>query len=191
MKIKPLILFVFLTPTLFISFSAQAKSVGIKWSEHHYHESGQTFLTDTGGRAVSLDSAQNCINRYAALMAAHGFANQAGLPINIHLTKTSLITTGESFIGKNFQDWLNATAAQYSAAGKTFMIKIQMGVYDMNYLNTYEPDPSRRTANNNRIAIFVIPYDATTGQAATGLAQPSGGSGGSGGSGYDLGGIQP
>ena len=123
-------------------------------------------------------------------MTAHGFADQAGLPINIRLKKTSQITTGESFNGKEFLDWLNATAAQYTAAGKTLMIKIQMGVYDMNYLNTYQPNPSLRTASNNRIAIFVIPYDASTGQAVKALAQPSG-SGTNGGTGYDLGGIQP
>src|SRR5664279_6526419 len=69
------------------------------------------------------------------------------------------ITTGETFDGKGLLDWLNFTATQYAAAGKTLMIKIQMGVYDMNYLNTYQPDPAKKTASNNRIAIFIIPYD--------------------------------
>jgi hypothetical protein len=191
MKIKPVSLFIFLVPCLFLFASTSAHTVVLKGSANRFLLFSESMKTDTGGRAVRLDSAQTCINRYSALMAAHGFANKAGLPINIQLTKTSLITTGESFIGKDFLDWLNGIATQYSAANKTLKIKIQMGVYDMNYLNTYESDPAVRAAYNNRVAIFVIPYDASTGQAAVGLAQPLGGTGGSGGSGYDLGGVQP
>jgi hypothetical protein len=147
--------------------------------------------TDTGGRTVNLDSAQACINRFTALMTAHGFAKKAGLPINITLTQTSQITTGESFDGQGLLDWLNVTAAQYAAAGKKLMIKVQMGVYDMNYLKTYISDPAKRTASNNRIAIFIIPYDASSGITVRGLAQPQGGGGTQGGTGYDLGGVQP
>ncbi|MDP4214078.1 MAG: hypothetical protein Q8926_15790 [Bacteroidota bacterium] len=147
--------------------------------------------TDTGGRVVSLDSAQVCFNRYDSLMKAHGFSDQAGQSINIRLKKTSKITTGETFDGKNLQDWLNTTAAQYAAAGKTLMIKVQMGVYDADYLNTYQPDPSLRTANDNRIAIFLIPYDASTGQPVRALTVLPSGSTGTGGTGYDLGGVQP
>jgi hypothetical protein len=147
--------------------------------------------TDTGGRTVNLDSAQACINRFTALMTAHGFANKAGLPINITLTQTSQITTGESFDGQGLLDWLNVTAAQYAAAGKKLMIKVQMGVYDMNYLKTYISDPAKRTASNNRIAIFIIPYDASSGITVRGLAQPQGSGGTQGGTGYDLGGVQP
>jgi hypothetical protein len=186
MKIKPVILQFLLSFFIFLFFIGHI----------HANVPGQTFFilhnspkADTG-RVVSLDSAQACIDRYAALMTAHGFADQAGLPINIRLKKTSQITTGESFDGKDFLAWLNATAAQYSAAGKTMMIRIQMGVYDMNYLNTYQPNQALKNASNNRIAIFVIPYDAASGQAVRVLAQPSGGTG-SGGTGYDLGGIQP
>src|SRR5664279_2434348 len=130
--------------------------------------------TDTGGRAVDLDSAQACINRYTALMNAHGFAKKAGQPINIVLTTTSQITTGESFDGQGLLDWLTTTAAQYTAAGKKLMVKIQMGVYDMNYLKTYQPNAAKRAASNNRIAIFIIPYDATSGVTVKGLAQPMG-----------------
>ena len=159
---------------------------------HHFRAASfsGTIKTDTG-RAVDLDSAMACINRYTTLMTAHGFAKKAGLPINITLTQTSQITTGETFDGKGLQDWLNSIAAQYTAAGKTLMLKIQMGVYDMNYLKTYQPDPAKRTASNNRIAIFIIPYDATSGIAVKGLAQPNGSGGTSGGTGYDFGGIQP
>jgi hypothetical protein len=186
---KPVILFVL----FFISISlfAFAKStVPAKKSPAFDRLFIQNF-TDTGGRTVSLDSAQLCIDRYAALMADHGFASQAGLPINIRLKKTDLITTGETFDGKNLQDWLNATAASYSASGKTFMIKIQLGVYDDNYLNTYQPNATLRAASKNRIAVFIIPYDASSGQPVRALAaQPAGGTGG-GGTGYDLGGVQP
>jgi hypothetical protein len=147
--------------------------------------------TDTGGRTVDLDSAQACINRFTTLMTAHGFAKKAGLPINITLTQTSKITTGETFDGKDLLDWLTVTAAQYASAGKKLMIKVQMGVYDLNYLKTYQSDPAKRTASNNRIAIFIIPYDASTGLSVKTLAQPLGGTGTQGGTGYDLGGIQP
>ena len=71
------------------------------------------------------------------------------------------------------------------------MVKIQMGVYDLNYLKTYQPDASKRAASNNRIAIFIIPYDASSGITVKGLAQPMGSGGTSGGTGYDFGGIQP
>jgi len=189
MKIKPSILLILHLPLLLLVVSTQAKPVNTQPSFVRCPAQAPPLL-DTGGRAVSIDSAQACINRYMALMAAHGFAAQAGLPINIRLKTTSLITTGESFNGKNFLDWLNAVANQYAASGKTLMINIQLGVYDMNYLNTYEPLAARRTANNNRIAIFVIPYDASTGQPVKGLAQIAGGTGG-GGTGYDIGGIQP
>ena len=146
--------------------------------------------TDTGGRAVNLDSAQACIDRFAALMKDHGFADQAGLPIDIHLTTTSMITTGESFDGKNLLNWLTATNKQYKAANKKLMIRIQMGVYDQNYLNTYDPG---NAAANNRIAVFLIPYDAGSGKAVKNLIAVPNGSGGTqqGGSGYDLGGLQP
>jgi hypothetical protein len=146
---------------------------------------------DTGGRTVNLDSAQACINRFTALMTAHGFAKKAGMPINITLTQTSQITTGESFDGQGLLNWLKVTSAQYAAAGKKLMIKVQMGVYDMNYLNTYQPDPALKTASNNRIAIFIIPYDAASGITVRGLAQPQGSGGTQGGTGYDLGGVQP
>jgi hypothetical protein len=146
--------------------------------------------TDTGGRAVNLDSAQACIDRFAALMKDHGFADQAGLPIDIHLTTTSMITTGENFDGKNLLNWLTAVSKQYKAANKKMMIKIAMGVYDTDYLNTYDPN---NAAANNRIAVFLIPYDAGSGKAVKNLIAVPNGSGGTqqGGSGYDLGGVQP
>lgn len=190
MNNKPFLLFSLLSISVFLySFSTPVNYVFTRPT--HASLNIPFAKTDTGGRAVSLDSAQICINRFDSLMQAHGFAGQAGLPINIRLKKTSQITTAETFNGKDLQDWLNATAAQYTAAGKTLMIKIQMGVYDANYLKTYQPNTSLQAANNNRIAIFIIPYDAATGQGAKGLAQPMGGTGSGGGTGYDLGGIQP
>ena len=145
---------------------------------------------DTGGRTVNLDSAQVCIDRFAGLMKDHGFSDQAGQTIDIHLTTTSMITTGESFDGKNLRNWLNTTFQQYKSANKKLMIKIQLGVYDLDYLNTYQPNATLRAAGNNRIAIFLIPYDAASGQPVKALAAlPAGGTGG--GTGYDLGGVQP
>ncbi len=152
--------------------------------------SGTAGMKLDTGRIVSLDSAQACIDRFPAFMAAHGFAAQAGQPINLNLTTTSQITTGETFSGKDLQKWLDATMAAYKKAGKTLMIKVQFGVYDMNYLSTYQPNAAKRAASDNRIGIFIMPYDASSGQAIRALtAQPMGGSGG--GTGYDFGGLQP
>lgn len=152
--------------------------------------SGTAQMKLDTGRIVNLDSAQACIDRFPAFMAAHGFAAKAGQPINLNLTATSQITTGETFSGKDLQKWLNATMTAYKNAGKTLMVKVQLGVYDMNYLNTYQPNAAKRAASNNRIAIFIMPYDASSGQAIRALtAQPMGS--GSGGTGYDFGGIQP
>ena len=65
-----------------------------------------------------------------------------------------------------------------------------MGLYYQNYLNVYEPN---NTSNNNRIAIFLIPYDAGSGKAVKNLIAVPNGTGGTqqGGTGYDLGGLQP
>jgi len=152
--------------------------------------SGTAQIKLDTGRIVNLDSAQACIDRFPAFMAAHGFAAQAGQPINLNLTTTSQITTGETFSGKDLQKWLDATMAAYKKAGKTLMVKVQLGVYDMNYLNTYQPNAAKRAAANNRIAIFIMPYDASSGQAIRALTAQPMGSGGTG-TGYDFGGLQP
>lgn len=188
MIIKPTILQVLLFFSIFL------------FSFRNIHHAEQTsspidftatgIKSDTGGRTVNLDSAQACIDRFAGLMHDHGFADQAGLPIDIHLTTTSMITTGESFVGKDLLNWLTATSKQYKAANKKLMIRIQMGVYDQNYLNVYQPN---NTSNSNRIAIFLIPYDAGSGKAVKNLIAVPNGTGGTqqGGTGYDLGGLQP
>jgi hypothetical protein len=148
--------------------------------------------TDTGGQAVNIDSAQACINRFPAYMAQFGFTNPGGQSVNIKIRKSAMLTSGESFNAQNLQNWLNATIAQYAAAGKSLVINVQLGVYDMNYLNTYQPDAAKRTANNGRIAIFLMPADASTGTVVRALvAQPNGSGGSGGGTGYDLGGLQP
>lgn len=148
--------------------------------------------TDTGGRTVNIDSAQACIDRLPVFMANHGFSNPGGQPFTSSLTKTSMLTSGESFNAQNLQNWLTATMAQYAAANKTLVINVQLGVYDMNYLKTYQPDASKRAANNGRIAIFLMPAEASTGTVVKALVAPSGSGGsGGGGTGYDLGGLQP
>jgi hypothetical protein len=192
---KPTILLSFLFLSIFLfAFKNKDKTSGRQFFSTSITGSVSQMQTDTGGRTVSLDSAQACIDRFASVMKDHGFSDPGGQTVNIHIKKTSMITTGESFNGKNLQDWLNATAAQYAAAGKTLMIKIEMGIYDLNYLNTYQPNTASNSANNNRIAIFLIPYDAAAGPGVHALiAQPNGngGTGSGGGTGYDLGGLQP
>jgi hypothetical protein len=150
--------------------------------------------TDTGGgQVVRLDLIEACVAKYDSLMQAHGFSATAGQAVDLHITSTAMITNSETFNGKKLQDWINSTAKEYSKAGKIFMVKIQLGIYDMNYLNVYETNPSLRAQYNNRIAVFLIPVDGSTGKTFQSAAMvAAGGTGGTGGgTGYDFGGIQP
>jgi len=192
MNIKPNILQYPLLLTVFLFAFKKSEKTIIQSGSRSVYGIQKQMKSDSGGRTVNLDSAQVCINRYTALMQAHGFSDPGGKNVNIRIKKTDQLTTGEAFDGKSLQDWLNNTAAAYQQAGKTLMIKIQMGVYDMNYLNTYQPNPNARMKDNNRVAIFLVPYDGATGQPVRALGiQPSGGTGTGGGTGYDLGGLQP
>jgi hypothetical protein len=148
---------------------------------------------DTGGRTVSIDSAMICIKRYDPMMREHGFSTVAGEKIDIRLRRTRLISTGELFRGKGLIEWLNKTAAEYEASGRTLMIDIQFGIYDSAFLNTYEPDPQLRKKNLDRVAIFLIPYDETQlpkqkGIRALNAAPPPPPPGDTG---YDLGSVHP
>ena len=72
------------------------------------------------------------------------------------------------------------------------MLKIQFGMYDMNYLNVYEPNPALRAGLNGRLAVFLVPIDGSTGQSFQSAAMmAAAGTSGTGGSGYDFGGLQP
>jgi hypothetical protein len=146
---------------------------------------------DTGGRSVNMDSAQACIDRFEQVMKEHGFSDAAGKKVNIRIRRTSMITTGEIFQGKALLDWLNSTAAQYDAAGKTLMIKIQLGIYDSAYLNTYQSDPVLRNKNIGRIGIFIVPYAAAPAVQQGVHANVTPPPPPPGGGGYDLGGIYP
>jgi hypothetical protein len=193
MSQKPSILYLFLSLTVFL-FSFRNVNIESRRQPSSYLSIAiqQKMETDTGGRTVNIDSAQACIDRFPAFMLKHGFSNPGGQAFTSTLTKTSMLTTGESFNGQDLQNWLTATIAQYAAANKTLVINVQLGVYDMNYLKTYEPNDTKKSANNGRIAIFLIPADASTGQVVRALvAQPSGSGGSGGGTGYDLGGLQP
>ncbi|HZZ76524.1 MAG TPA: hypothetical protein VFE04_11375 [Puia sp.] len=143
------------------------------------------------GRIVNQDSIQSCITNYKKLMKNHGFSNPGGQPFTSTITTTAQLTTGESFSGTDLRDWLDATAAAYAQAGKTFSLRVVFGAYDMTYLNTYEPDPAQRTKKLNRIAIFLVPYDASSGLTLQPHANIAGGTPSGGGGSYDFGGLQP
>ncbi len=152
-------------------------------------------LLDTG-RIVNVDSIQTCLDNYKILMANHAFTDPGGQPFTKKITVTDKLTTGETFSGKDLRAWLDATDDEYKSEGKILSVRIQFGVYDMTYLNRYEPNAARRARSNNRIAVFLIPYDAASGVSlkkhamAAASATPAGGSG-SGGGAYDFGGLQP
>ncbi len=173
---KPSILHLlfFLSVFLFSFRNADKESRNLK-TAHSLIAIRNEMVTDTGGRTVNIDSAMTCINNFPAFMAQHGFTNPGGQTINLTIPTSSMLTTGESFNGKDLQKWLNATITQYANAGKTLVINVQLGVYDMNYLKTYQPNAAKRAASNGRIAIFLIPADASTGQVVRALvAQPNG-----------------
>jgi hypothetical protein len=187
---KPSILYYILFFSVFLfSFRSIDKTLGKQFLSSSTYVR-QVNRLDTG-RIVNLDSIQTCLANYKRLMKNHGFSNPGGQPFNNTITKTAQLTTGESFSGKDLRDWLDATADAYIQAGQTLSIRIEFGVYDMTYLNTYEPDASKRAKSNNRTAIFLIPYDASSGKTLQPHAMiVSGTTSGSGGA-YDFGGLQP
>jgi hypothetical protein len=190
MILKPSILCTFLFFSFFLfSFRNIDKSPANEELNSSYKVQKEIHL-DTG-RIVNLDSIQSCLTNYTKLMKAHGFSNPGGQPFTQTITTTAQLTTGESFSGTDLRDWLDATATAYVQAGKTFSIRVEFGAYDMTYLNRYEPDPAKRAKKINRIAIFLVPYDASSGQTLQRQANIAGGTPSGGGGGYDFGGLQP
>jgi hypothetical protein len=187
---KPSILCTLLFFSVFLfSFRNMDKSAGKTWF-NSFEIVQKSMHLDTG-RIVNQDSIQTCLKNYKKLMKDHGFSNPGGLPFTQTITTTAPLTTGESFNGSDLRDWIDATAAAYAQAGKTFSIRVEFGVYDMTYLNRYEPDPSKRAKKNNRVAIFLIPYDASSGVTLQPHANIVGGTPSGGGGAYDFGGLQP
>jgi hypothetical protein len=153
--------------------------------------SSNNYIRRDTGRIVSQDSIQTCLKNYKKLMKDHGFSNPGGQPFTSAITTTSPLTTGETFSGNDLRAWIDATAAAYEQAGKTFSIRVEFGVYDMTYLNRYEPDQAKRAKKNNRVAIFLVPYDASSGNTLQPHANIAGGTPSGGGGAYDFGGLQP
>jgi len=182
------------TILFFASFLFSFKNIdktSVKISSNRSDITQKQIRADTG-RIVNLDSIQSCLKNYIKLMTDHGFSIQpGGQPFTSTITTTSQMTTGESFSGTDLSNWLNATAAAYAQAGKTFSIRIVFGAYDMTFLNRYEPDPAERIKKNNRIAIFLVPYDVSSGLTLQPQANIAGGTPSGGGGAYDFGGLQP
>lgn len=157
----------------------------------HRSEMAQREIRVDTGRIVNQDSIQSCLKNYKKLMKEHGFTNPGGQPFTPTITTTAQLTTGESFNGTDLRDWIDATATAYAQAGKTFSIRVEFGAYDMTYLNRYEPDPAKRAKKMNRIAIFLVPYDVSSGITLQPHANIAGGTPSGGGGAYDFGGLQP
>ena len=190
MLLKPSIFCTFLFFSVFLfSFRNIDQPSAIERKISSYMAQMEIHL-DTG-RIVNKDSIQSCLTNYKKLMKAHGFSNPGGQPFTQTITTTAQLTTGESFNGTDLRDWIDATATAYAQAGKTFSIRVEFGAYDMTYLNRYEPDPAKRAKKNNRIAIFLVPYDASSGQTLQPHANIAGGTPSGGGGAYDFGGLQP
>jgi len=190
MILKPSILCTLLLFSVFLFSFRKIDTYSVNKSLDGSFVTQKKMHLDTG-RIVSQDSIQQCLKNYRKLMKDHGFSNPGGQPFTQTITATAQLTTGESFSGADLRDWLDATAAAYTQAGKTFSIRVEFGVYDMTYLNTYEPDPARRAKKNNRIAIFLVPYDASSGETLQPHANITGGAPSGGGGAYDFGGLQP
>jgi hypothetical protein len=190
MILKPSILCTFLFFSVFLfSFRNIDKSSGKEELNSSYN--AQKGIRLDTGRIVNQDSIQTCLKNYKKLMKDHGFSNPGGQPYTSTITTTTQLTTGESFSGTDLRDWLDATAAAYTQVGKTFSIRVEFGAYDMTYLNRYEPDPAKRAKKLNRIAIFLVPYDTSSGQTLQPHANIAGGTPSGGGGAYDFGGLQP
>ncbi|HEX3768620.1 MAG TPA: hypothetical protein VHT72_09600 [Puia sp.] len=186
----PSILCTFLFFSVFLfSFRPIGKPSDKIWPGHTV-TAPKEIHTDTG-RIVNQDSIQTCLSNYRKLMKNHGFSNPGGQPFTQTITTTAQLTTGVSFSGTDLRDWIDATAAAYAQAGKTFSIRVEFGVYDMTYLNRYEPNPATRAKKNNRIAIFLVPYDASSGITLQPHANVAGGTPSGGGGAYDFGWLQP
>jgi hypothetical protein len=187
---KPSILSIFMFFSVFLFSFRTISSPNSNDRFNHFSSAKNSNRLDTG-RIVSQDSIQQCLKNYKKLMKDHGFSNPGGQPFTQTITTTAQLTTGESFNGADLRDWLDATAAAYTQAGKTFSIRIEFGVYDMTYLNRYEPDPAKRAKKNNRVAVFLVPYDASSGVTLQPHANIAGGTPSGGGGAYDFGGLQP
>jgi hypothetical protein len=128
-------------------------------------------------------------------MKEHGFSNVEGKAVKLRNSRTNIITSSQAFDGKDLLAWLSNTAKEYDAANKNLIIKIEFGVYNNDFLNTYMHDPALRKKYLGRVGVFLIPYDSTElvkqglksqRKTNSGPPPPPGG-----GTGYDLGGIYP
>jgi len=153
-------------------------------------------LPDTLGRPVRIDSAQSCIEQFPGYMKKHGFSNAEGEAIRLRISRTNIMTTSQAFDGKDLLEWLSNTAKEYDAANKKLIIKIEFGIYNSDFLNTYQGNPGLRKKYLGRVGVFLIPYDSAqmVGQGPKnerkinfGPPPPPPGDG----TGYDLGGIYP
>ena len=160
--------FIFLVTLLgsVILFSFRESDHGKKSLNHNnlFYSSRHTTIgnnLDTGGRTVSLDSAQRCINRFETVMQNHGFSDKAGQKVNIHITRTSMITTGEVFQGKGLLDWLTSTQAQYSAAGKTLMTFAgSNGTARMAWTSGFTETPESGLIVSDYMGARIVEFDA-------------------------------
>jgi len=187
---KPSILYTLLLFSVFLFSFRKMGKTSDKISLLCLADAQQQSVVDTG-RIVSVDSIESCLRNYTQLMADHGFSNPGGQPYTSTITKTSQLTASVSFSGTDLHNWIKATEASYAHAGKNFSIRIEFGAYDSVFLKTYEPDPAERIRKNNRIAIFLVPYDAATGLTLQSQSNIAGGSSSGVGGAYDFGGLQP
>ena len=153
-------------------------------------------LPDTLGRPVRIDSAQSCIEQFPGYMKKHGFSNLEGKAVKRRITSTDIITTSQSFDGKDLLEWLSTTEKEYDAANKKLIVRIEFGIYNSAFLNTYQRDPELRKKYLGRVGVFLIPYDSTellkqglTNERKANFGPPPPPPGD--GTGYDLGGIYP
>ena len=154
-------------------------------------ESQIDSLSDEGdyGQTVHIDDVKPCVELYIREMNKHGFTNTVE-PANIVLTQTQMITTEESFRGRELLSFLRKAAGRRAVigGGRKTKVKIVFGMYTEDYLSKYAPNnETMRNRKRNRIAVFLVTCDWNEATKRYEFAKEEGDDENA----FDFGGLQP
>lgn len=137
------------------------------------------------GHEVRLDSARQCILLFKPTMKDHLIMDTITSFI-MRARRARKITESERFGGAGLLAWLMKTVDLLDSLdkGKNLTIRLSLGIYTNEFLNTYLPkDSILRAKKQDRITIFVIPE--YTGKKANLFIK------GEEATAYELGGLEP